>query len=206
MMNKSQSPTQKTKFATRIKQLRKDFLELTQLEIAEALEISQSVVSQYESGRTIPTLDVIERLCEKFPQINPLYLLGEEPDISTQSQPLSIPEMENKLHLMQQREKSKSFGPSSSLADSLRNNEERNNLPYALDDILAGTIPDADAKTWLPSLTIEIQYLKSLLEQKDVQVQTLTGYVENLQREVKSKDDMLEMMKDMLKEANQKRK
>lgn len=50
----------------RIKQLRKEYLNLTQQKIANKLNISQTTIADYESGRVIPPDRTIADICEKF--------------------------------------------------------------------------------------------------------------------------------------------
>ena len=64
-------------YAQRFKQLRKA-TGLNQQEFGEKLEITQSSVSQIESGRNMPSVSVLEKLVEVFPNLNKQWLYHGE--------------------------------------------------------------------------------------------------------------------------------
>ena len=52
-------------------------LHISQVELAESLEVSQSVVSQWENGEVSPTLDTLVKICECL-KVSSDLLLGIE--------------------------------------------------------------------------------------------------------------------------------
>lgn len=52
-------------FGNRLKKLRRDTMNLTQIEFSELLGIAQPSLSAYESGKTKPTIDVVIQIAEK---------------------------------------------------------------------------------------------------------------------------------------------
>ena len=52
-------------------------LHISQVELAESLEVSQSVVSQWENGEVSPTLDTLVKICECL-EVSSDLLLGIE--------------------------------------------------------------------------------------------------------------------------------
>ncbi len=70
-------------YAKRIKELRIE-KGLTQKKLADFLQISQSVLCNYENGKSEPTANVIVRLCTFF-QVSADYLLGLENEDGTKN-------------------------------------------------------------------------------------------------------------------------
>ena len=60
--------------ANRLKQLRIE-ANISQAEVAEALDISKTIISQYESGQRIPSLEKLVRL-SRFYKTSLDYLVG----------------------------------------------------------------------------------------------------------------------------------
>ena len=63
----------------KIKELRSE-KSITQQEIASAIKISRSVISEYESGKSEPTANVIIKLADFF-GVSADYLLGRSDDL-----------------------------------------------------------------------------------------------------------------------------
>ena len=61
-------------FSDRLKELR-DSRELSQLDLARKIGVSQRAVSYYELGKNIPTLDVLIRIADFF-DVTLDYLVG----------------------------------------------------------------------------------------------------------------------------------
>lgn len=61
-------------FGTRLKDLRKS-KRLTQLELAEAVDLVKSSISAYEKGLKYPSIEVLIKLCNFF-NVSSDYLLG----------------------------------------------------------------------------------------------------------------------------------
>lgn len=66
-------------FCVTLKNLRLE-RKLTQQNVADRLEISRSVLSDYESGRVEPTLSVVKKIADFF-AVSADYLLGREDDL-----------------------------------------------------------------------------------------------------------------------------
>ncbi len=75
-------------YAQRFKQLRKA-AGLNQQEFGEKLEITQSSVSQIESGKNMPSTSVLEKLVEIFPNLNKQWLYHGEGDMFFDTTPPS---------------------------------------------------------------------------------------------------------------------
>jgi transcriptional regulator with XRE-family HTH domain len=73
-------------YASRFKQLRKA-AGLNQQEFGEKLEITQSSVSQIESGKNMPSTSVLEKLVEIFPNLNKQWLYHGEGDMFLDTTP-----------------------------------------------------------------------------------------------------------------------
>ena len=65
-------------FSNLLKNLRLE-RNLTQQKVADSLQISRSVLSNYESGSVEPTLSVLKKIADYF-EISADYLLGREDD------------------------------------------------------------------------------------------------------------------------------
>ncbi len=50
---------------------------MTQKEFAERLDIHQPSLSDYENGKSAPRKSTIRHILEKFPEVNPLFLVGK---------------------------------------------------------------------------------------------------------------------------------
>ncbi len=75
-------------YARRFKQLRKA-AGLNQQEFGEKLEITQSSVSQIESGKNMPSTSVLEKLVEIFPNLNKQWLYHGEGEMFLDTPPPS---------------------------------------------------------------------------------------------------------------------
>lgn len=65
-------------FANRLRQLRKAH-RISQAGLAKVIGITQQAISYYESGKDIPTLDVLIRLADFF-DVSLDYLVGRSDD------------------------------------------------------------------------------------------------------------------------------
>ncbi len=59
----------------RIKQML-DFYKITASSFAEKIAVQRSSISHILSGRNNPSLDLIYKIIESFPEINPMWLIG----------------------------------------------------------------------------------------------------------------------------------
>lgn len=84
----------------RIKLLRTS-LHKTQKEFSDDLNINQSNISSIEGGRSIPSIEIAEKIVALFPNVNPAWLLtgvgtmfvnGETPEILTPAKVKEIKE------------------------------------------------------------------------------------------------------------------
>ncbi len=62
---------------------------LTASRLAEILEIKPAAVSHILSGRNKPGYELICKIINRFPQINPYWLLGDAEEIDNQNAPIS---------------------------------------------------------------------------------------------------------------------
>lgn len=62
---------------------------LTASRLAEILEIKPAAVSHILSGRNKPGYELICKIINRFPQINPYWLLGDAEEIENQNAPIS---------------------------------------------------------------------------------------------------------------------
>lgn len=81
------------KFGELIKDLRQN-RDLTQREVAENVEISRSVLSQYENNFVEPTAYVVKRFAEFF-DVSADYLLGLEDDFGARTATNAAPMRES---------------------------------------------------------------------------------------------------------------
>lgn len=65
---------------------------LTASRLAEILEIKPAAVSHILSGRNKPSFDLLCKIVNRFPQINPYWLLGDAPDMHNHNVPFSTSE------------------------------------------------------------------------------------------------------------------
>ena len=65
---------------------------LTASRLAEILEIKPAAVSHILSGRNKPSFDLLCKIVNRFPQINPYWLLGDAQEIYNQNVPFSTSE------------------------------------------------------------------------------------------------------------------
>ena len=68
---------------------------LTASRLAEILEIKPAAVSHILSGRNKPSFDLLCKIVNRFPQINPYWLLGDAPDMYNPNVPFSTSENTN---------------------------------------------------------------------------------------------------------------
>lgn len=65
---------------------------LTASRLAEILEIKPAAVSHILSGRNKPSFDLLCKLVNRFPQINPYWLLGDAQEMRNPNVPFSTSE------------------------------------------------------------------------------------------------------------------
>ena len=65
---------------------------LTASKLAEILEIKPAAVSHILSGRNKPSFDLLCKIVNRFPQINPYWLLGDAQDMLNPNVPFSTSE------------------------------------------------------------------------------------------------------------------
>ena len=65
---------------------------LTASKLAEILEIKPAAVSHILSGRNKPSFDLLCKIVNRFPQINPYWLLGDAQEIYNSNVPFSTSE------------------------------------------------------------------------------------------------------------------
>ena len=72
----------------RIKEFR-DILGMSQKKFAEVCGMQQTQITNFEVGRTNPTLVSIEKIAEKF-DINPAWLMGWSQNIEANNKPIRV--------------------------------------------------------------------------------------------------------------------
>jgi transcriptional regulator with XRE-family HTH domain len=65
---------------------------LTASRLAEILEIKPAAISHILSGRNKPSFDLLCKIVNRFPQINPYWLLGDAEEMRNQNAPFSTSE------------------------------------------------------------------------------------------------------------------
>ena len=63
---------------------------LTASKLAEILEIKPAAVSHILSGRNKPSFDLLCKIVNRFPQINPYWLLGDAQEMHNSNVPFSM--------------------------------------------------------------------------------------------------------------------
>jgi len=69
------------RFSQRLKELRTS-LGLSQRELARAIKLSPGMISMYEAGKKIPTIDVLNRLADFF-DVSADYLIGRSDNLKS---------------------------------------------------------------------------------------------------------------------------
>ena len=64
---------------------------LTASKLAEILEVKPAAISHILSGRNKPSFEMLCKLVNRFPQINPYWLLGDAADMRNSNAPISTP-------------------------------------------------------------------------------------------------------------------
>ena len=65
---------------------------LTASKLAEILEIKPAAISHILSGRNKPSFDLLCKIVNRFPQINPYWLLGDATEMRNSNTPISTTE------------------------------------------------------------------------------------------------------------------
>ena len=68
---------------------------LTASKLAEILEVKPAAISHILSGRNKPSFELLCKLVNRFPQINPYWLLGDATEMRNSSTPISTSEVES---------------------------------------------------------------------------------------------------------------
>ncbi len=67
---------------------------LTASRLAEILEVKPAAISHILSGRNKPSFELLCKIVNRFPQINPYWLLGDAEEMRNQNVPISTEEKE----------------------------------------------------------------------------------------------------------------
>ena len=62
---------------------------LTASRLAEILEVKPAAISHILSGRNKPSFELLSKLVNRFPQINPYWLLGDAEEIRNPNAPIT---------------------------------------------------------------------------------------------------------------------
>ena len=65
---------------------------LTASKLAEILGVKPAAISHILSGRNKPSFELLCKLVNRFPQINPYWLLGDATEMRNSNAPISIPD------------------------------------------------------------------------------------------------------------------
>ena len=65
---------------------------LTASRLAEILEVKPAAISHILSGRNKPSFEMLCKIVNRFPQINPYWLLGDAPEMRNANAPISTPD------------------------------------------------------------------------------------------------------------------
>jgi transcriptional regulator with XRE-family HTH domain len=68
---------------------------LTASKLAEILEVKPAAISHILSGRNKPSFELLCKLINRFPQINPYWLLGNATDMRNTNAPISTSQIES---------------------------------------------------------------------------------------------------------------
>ena len=64
---------------------------LTASKLAEILEVKPAAISHILSGRNKPSFEMLCKIINRFPQINPYWLLGDATEMRNTNTPISTP-------------------------------------------------------------------------------------------------------------------
>ncbi len=65
---------------------------LTASKLAEILEVKPAAISHILSGRNKPSFEMLCKIVNRFPQINPYWLLGDATEMRNMNVPISTPD------------------------------------------------------------------------------------------------------------------
>lgn len=65
---------------------------LTASKLAEILEVKPAAISHILSGRNKPSFEMLCKIVNRFPQINPYWLLGDAEEMRNSNAPITAPE------------------------------------------------------------------------------------------------------------------
>ena len=65
---------------------------LTASKLAEILEVKPAAISHILSGRNKPSFEMLCKIVNRFPQINPYWLLGDAEEMRNSNAPITTPE------------------------------------------------------------------------------------------------------------------
>ena len=83
-------------FEKRIKWFRKEKMNLSQLQFASILGVTENTVKNYENGRTVPSVNEINKMCELDNSLDLNWLIKGKFDINKNRINNEFEEMENK--------------------------------------------------------------------------------------------------------------
>jgi transcriptional regulator with XRE-family HTH domain len=168
-----QKEQQMTVFAPRMKAIRVA-LDLSQKEFSTAIGVSQATISMYENGAVGPNLTTIQKIVERYPKINPLYLLGESEEMySNESQNITI------VNSLSELEKGNT--DLDSVPEEFFLNKEQ--FEEILSLIKTPANPRKSKQQEFGELTIQNQLLEFRLREKEIQIIYLNTLVQNLQQQ-----------------------
>ncbi len=70
---------------------------LTASKLAEILEVKPAAISHILSGRNKPSFEMLCKIVNRFPQINPYWLLGDAEEMRNSNAPITTPEKSQPL-------------------------------------------------------------------------------------------------------------
>ena len=89
----------------------RQYVDMTEPEFAEAINVGRATIANINRGRNNPSLDVVLRTVNRFPDINPVWLLqGEGQMLHTPHTSYSSIDQNDDLPLFAPRENTKSVG------------------------------------------------------------------------------------------------
>ena len=95
---------------------------LTASKLAEILEVKPAAISHILSGRNKPSFELLCKLVNRFPQINPYWLLGDATEMRNSNAPISTSETQSPFASGSSNATSRTLFDLSS--DSSRNGEQ----------------------------------------------------------------------------------
>ena len=91
---------------------------LTASKLAEILEVKPAAISHILSGRNKPSFEMLCKIVNRFPQINPYWLLGDATDMRNSNAPITTSEVSTP-----------SSGTLFDIKSEIAENQESTNIP-----------------------------------------------------------------------------